>query len=215
MESGKGALGELVMGTGDGQAGAHLASSLAQLDAILTDLRAGKGTLGRLLRDDATGKELVTDIAGFARAGRRATETLAADLARDDSVIAGLLRDPKGRDRLAAALDNAGQAAAAVRDVGVELRDGSGTLPRLIHDRAWAEAFMKDLAALTAALRSLSEKLDHGNGSAARLVNDPQLYQDLENVVRGVKESKVLSGLIRNRRKAGEQAAATPAIGQK
>jgi phospholipid/cholesterol/gamma-HCH transport system substrate-binding protein len=211
VESGKGALGELVMGSSDGQAGAHLASSIAQLDAILTDIRAGKGTIGRLLRDDASSREMVADLAGFAKAGRGAAEALARDLARDDSVVAGLLRDPKGRERLTAALDNAGQAAAAVRDVGVELRDGSGTLPRLLHDRAWAEAFLKDLAGLTVALRSLAEKIDHGKGSAAGFVNDPQLYQDLENVVRGVKNSSVLSGLVRNRRKAGEKVAAEQA----
>jgi phospholipid/cholesterol/gamma-HCH transport system substrate-binding protein len=211
VESGNGMLGELAMGSSDGQAGVHLASSLAQLDLILADLHAGKGTLGRLLRDDETGKELFADLAGFAKAGRSAAEALSRDLARDDSVVAGLLRDPKGRERLIAALDNAGQAAAAVRDVGVELRDGSGALPKLIHDRAWAEAFLKDLGGLTVALRSLAEKLDHGSGSAAQIVNDPQLYRDMENVVRGVKDSRILSGLIRNRRKAGERVTATAA----
>ena len=38
-----------------------------------------------------------------------------------------------------------------------------------------------------------------------------QMYQDLENVVRGVRSSKVVSWFIRNRRKKGEKVAAREA----
>jgi hypothetical protein len=208
-ERGEGVLGELVMGpdTG-GQTAAHLASTLQQLDTIVTDLHAGKGTLGRLLRDDALGDELVTNLGGFARAARQVSESVACDLERDDSLLAGLLRDPRGRERLSNAVSSVGEAAAAVRDVGTELKEGRGTLGRLISDKAYAEGLLQDLARLTAALASVSEKLDHGPGSAAQLINDPGLYHDLDNVVRGVKESKTLGWLLRNRREAGEKAAA-------
>lgn len=205
VEDGQGLLGELVMGRSTSQAGAHLASVLEQLDVLLTDLRAGKGALGRLLRDDELGDRLVADLAGFAAAGRTLTETLGRDVARDDSVLAGLLRDPEGRRRLGEALEQVGEAAAAMRDVGVELREGKGTLGRLIGDKDYAEVFLADLARLSAALASVSEKLDHGTGSAGQFVNDPQLYQDLESVVRGVRDSKVLGWMVRNRRAAGER----------
>ena len=60
-------------------------------------------------------------------------------------------------------------------------------------------------------LRSATEKLDRGDGTAGALINDPQVYQDLENVVRGVRSSKVVSWFIRNRRKKGEKVAAREA----
>lgn len=213
VERGEGVLGSLVMGPDSGQpTAAQLASAVAQLDTILSDLRAGKGALGRLIRDDDLGHELVTNLGGFARAGREVAESVASDLKRDDSVVAGLLRDPEGRARLEAALESIDEAAGAIRDVGTELKEGDGTLGRLIHDQAYAKAFLEDLARLASALASVAEKLDHGQGSAAQLLNDPQLYTDLENVVRGVKESKVLGWMVRNRRAAGERAVplATP-----
>jgi phospholipid/cholesterol/gamma-HCH transport system substrate-binding protein len=209
VERGEGVVGELVMAPDSGgQTGAHLASAVASVDAILTDLKAGKGTLGRLLRDDELGKELTANLEGFARAAREVSESLARDLKRDDSIVAGLLRDPQGRARLTAALQSVDEAAGAIRDVGTELKSGEGTLGRLIHDKDYAKGLLQDLARLTAALASVSEKLDHGQGSAAQVINDPQLYRDLENVVRGVKESKTISWLVRSRREAGERAAA-------
>ncbi len=56
----------------------------------------------------------------------------------------------------------------------------------------------------------MADKLDHGQGSASRLINDPTLVKDLENVVRGVQDSKLATWFIRNRRTAGERAAARP-----
>ncbi len=57
-------------------------------------------------------------------------------------------------------------------------------------------------------MRSISEKLDQGTGTAGAFINDPQMYKDLENVVRGVKESSIVSWFIRNRRERGEEVAA-------
>jgi hypothetical protein len=52
------------------------------------------------------------------------------------------------------------------------------------------------------------QKLDEGEGTAGAFINDPLLYQDLENVVRGVENSAVTSWFIRNRRKSGEKSEA-------
>lgn len=86
-----------------------------------------------------------------------------------------------------------------------ELSSGKGTLPRLLQDEDYADTFLDDLQAMMANLRSLTEKLDEGDGTAGAFINDPQLYMDLENVVRGVENSAVTSWFIRNRRKSGER----------
>ncbi len=205
VERGEGIVGELTVNPETGrQVVARLNSVLEQTDGLLKDLRAGKGALGRLIADPRLEAQLVDDLAGTAHAARQVAESLARDLARDDSVIAGLLRDPQGRDALKRALDSVGRASEAVGAAAKELTEGKGTLPRLMNDEEYAKRFLDDLAVMTNSLRQVADKLDHGQGSASRLINDPTLVRDLENVVRGVQDSKLATWYIQNRRARGE-----------
>jgi phospholipid/cholesterol/gamma-HCH transport system substrate-binding protein len=213
VERGEGVLGELTVNPESGQhAIERLTAVLGQVEALLKEIRAGHGLLGRLVSDPKLEQQLVDDVAGFAHAGRQVAEELAADLKRDDSVVAELLRDPNGRERVAKTLDGLTEAAAAAAEASRQLAEGRGTLGRLMNDKQFADRFLGDLAALTASLRSVAAKLDAGKGTAGRAINDPQLWQDLEDVAHGVKRSRVLSWLIRNRRAAGaaERSAAAP-----
>jgi phospholipid/cholesterol/gamma-HCH transport system substrate-binding protein len=207
VERGEGVLGEL---TAEPESGrkvvARLASVLEQADALLHDVRAGKGVLGRLIADPALETQLVNDLAATAKGGRQVAEAMARDLARDDSVIAGLLRDPQGRARVQRTLDGIADAALGVAAVSKQLREGQGTLPRVMNDAQFARAFLDDLSVLTYSLRAVAEKLDHGTGTAGILINDPGLARDLENVVRGIERSKLKTWYIRSARKAGEAA---------
>ncbi|MBZ5590146.1 MAG: MlaD family protein [Acidobacteriia bacterium] len=213
VERGEGILGELTVNPESGhQVIARLNSVLEETDGLLKGLRAGRGALGKLIADPKLESQLVEDLAGMAHAGREVGEALARDLARDDSVVAGLLRDPEGRERLQLALEGVGQAAAAATAAAKELTEGEGTLPRLMNDKEYARRFLDDLAVLTYSLRQVALKLDHGPGSAAQLINDPGLVRDLENVVRGVKDSKLATWYVRNRRARGEQVAPTPTV---
>jgi len=213
VERGEGIVGELTVNPETGrQVVARLNSVLVETDGLLKDLRAGKGALGRLIADPKLESQLVEDLSGMAHAGRQVGESLARDLARDDSVVAGLLRDPKGRERLQRAVDGVGQAAAAAAAAAKELTEGKGTLPRLMNDEEYARRFLDDLAVMTNSLRQVADKLDHGQGSAAQLINDPTLVRDLENVVRGVQDSKLATWYLRNRRERGERVA-TPTPG--
>ncbi len=208
VEHGEGILGELTTSPESGRkVVARLGSVLDQTDALLHDVRAGQGVVGRLFTDKQLETQLTGDLAGFAHSARGVTEALARDLQRDDSVVAELLRDPQGRERLQKVLDGIAQAAAATTAVGTELTEGKGTLPRLMHDEEFARVFMLNLGILTDQLRSVAEKLDHGQGSASRLINDPSLVRDLENVIRGVQDSKLATWFIRNKEKAGERVA--------
>jgi phospholipid/cholesterol/gamma-HCH transport system substrate-binding protein len=208
VERGEGVLGELTTSPESGrQVVARLGSVLDQADALLRGVREGKGVVGRLFTDEKLQAQLPEDLAAFVHAARRVTESLARDLQRDDSVLAELLRDPQGRERLQKVLDGIAQASAATAAVGHELTEGQGTLPRLIHDKEFAQTFLLNLGILTDQLRSVAEKLDHGQGSASQLINDPTLVRDLENVVRGIQDSKLATWFIRNRREAGERVA--------
>jgi phospholipid/cholesterol/gamma-HCH transport system substrate-binding protein len=210
-ERGEGIIGQMTVDPESGKkAVTMLTSVLEQSDGLLHDLRAGKGALGRLIADPKLADTLIDDLAGFAAAGREITQALSRDLRRDDSVVAALLRDPEGRARVGRTIDAVATAAAAVGAVSSELMQGKGALPRLINDKEYAKVLLDDLSSLTYSLRSVADKLDRGQGSAARLVNDPTLVRDMENVIRGVDESKMVRWLVRNRRQAGERNAPTP-----
>jgi phospholipid/cholesterol/gamma-HCH transport system substrate-binding protein len=212
VERGEGVLGELTRSPeAGGRLVEHMGRTLEHAEAILGEVRSGRGTLGRLLKDPELEARLVDDLAGFVRAGRSVAESVERDLASEDSLLAGMLRDPQGSERLARALAAVTEAASAAAAAGRNLAEGRGTLGHLLNDEAYAQLFLEDLAALTRSLRSVAAKIDNGEGSAGRFVNDPQLYEDLENVVRGVGESRLATWAVRNRREAGEKAAATPA----
>lgn len=207
IEAGDGLLGELTR-TPEGQEKfSELArSTIVDVRDLLARVEAGEGVLGRLLTDDA----LADDLYATAHTLRLTGATVTRDLERSDSAYAALFRDPETaravRDAMQAVRD-ASQAMAAAFE---ELSSGEGTLPRLLQDRDFADTFLDDLQAMMASLRSLAEKLDEGEGTAGAFINDPQLYMDLENVVRGVENSAVTSWFIRNRRKSGERAEEQP-----
>ena len=111
----------------------------------------------------------------------------------------------------------AAQMDAVLSDIGADaVKIGMLFSPELIRTVAdglrryeqLAADFLDNLAALTTTLRRVADKLDRGDGTAGRALNDPQLWEDLEHVVRGVNESKLVSWFVRNRRAAGEKAAA-------
>jgi phospholipid/cholesterol/gamma-HCH transport system substrate-binding protein len=203
VEQGEGLLGQMTMGPAGGEEGiSHLTrDTLTSLDEILGRVKAGKGLLGRLLYDEA----FAQDVEASMRSLRDASGALSGDLERDDSAYAVLMRNPDTARLLrqsVLALHDGSQALAAATQ---ELASGKGTLPRLLSDHDYADHFLDDLLALVANLRSIATKLDDGQGSLGELINDPRLYDDLENVVRGVEHSKVVSWFVRNRRRAGEK----------
>lgn len=207
VEHGEGLVGDLIMRPQSGrEAMERITGTFTHAEALLGELRQGRGVVGRLLADDDFEQQLVEDFSGAVRSVRRVADELTQDLARQDSLAAGLLRDDQGRERLARVMENLDRAAAAAAQVGEALAQGEGTVPRLISDDEFATTFLEDLHHLVSAFRNIAEKLDGGEGSAARLLNDATLVEDLELVVRGVQESRFLSCLIQSRRRAGEQA---------
>jgi len=208
IEAGEGLLGELTRTPEEGEPFSVVAqSTVTELRAILQKVNAGEGLLGRMISDPA----LSDEFAATTRSLQATGATIAADLERTDSAYAVLFRDPEAAALLRETISAVRDASEAMAAAFEELSTGQGTLPRLMQDKEYADTFLDDLQALTSHLRSVMEKLDEGEGTAGAFLNDPLLYQDLENVVRGVENSAVTSWFIRNRRKSGEQSQAEEA----
>lgn len=212
IETGEGTLGEFIMGpSGQEPLGENLATSAATLRRILERIESGRGVVGRLVADDALGERLFANLEAGTDAIRTVATALAEDLARNDSAYAALMHDPEGARLIRESLEALHDGSEALAAAAQELATGEGTLPRLLGDRTYAADFLNDLEGLVGNLRSVADKIDRGEGTAGAFINDPQMYQDLENVVRGVKSSKIVSWFIRNRRKKGEKLAAKEA----
>jgi phospholipid/cholesterol/gamma-HCH transport system substrate-binding protein len=206
VEAGEGLLGELTQVPRSGEKLSDMVKdTLASLRYTLVRIEEGDGLLGRMIRDEEYADRLLENIDSSADSMSEVASTISSDLNREDSAYALLFRDGQGaallRESLAAMRDATHALAAAVE----ELATGEGTLPRLMKDKEYADDFLDDLGELMHHLQSVAEKIDEGDGTLGAFVNDPQMYKDLEHVVRGVKNSKLSSWYVRNRRAKGEE----------
>jgi len=74
-----------------------------------------------------------------------------------------------------------------------------------VTDKEYADEVLENIRKISADLAAITDKLNKGSGTAGAMINDPQLYEDLKSVVRGVQKSKIMSGMIRHYRKKGEK----------
>lgn len=213
VEGGEGLIGEMTTdpGTG-GKVLANFNDTVTAFRRLVESVERGEGLLGRMVGDEEFARQLVADLTATSEASRRVAGALATDLERSGTVYAALVRDPAGERLVLDALSALRDGSRALAAVAEELESGEGTLPRLLQDREFADDFLTDLAGLVRCLHAVAAKLDRGDGSAGAFLNDPQLYQDLENVVRGVESSKVTSWFVRNRREKGEELAAAEQV---
>jgi phospholipid/cholesterol/gamma-HCH transport system substrate-binding protein len=169
-------------------------AGLREAKRLFEDLRAGRGTIGRLFTDDSVYRQ----IDGFVRAAER----VARSVADGEGTIGRLTRDPALYQDLQRSLAN-------LNAVTERLRNGEGSLGKLMTDPAFAtslttttknleevtgrlgrgegtlgklitdEALHARLDALTGRLDTLMQRLNAGEGTAGLLLQDKQLYENM------------------------------------
>ena len=136
--------------------------SLEEATRLIADVRAGKGTIGRLFSDD----QLYREITRFVDAA----EDTARHLSEGRGTIGRLARDPSVAQALEGSLKN-------LEAVTARLRSGEGSLGRLLADDAMA----KSLTATTGNLQTVTGRLAQGEGTAGKLMTDAALYNRLNS----------------------------------
>jgi phospholipid/cholesterol/gamma-HCH transport system substrate-binding protein len=131
---------------------------------LIAEVRAGRGTIGRLLTDEEVYRELDVLLESAIRVSRK--------LEGGDGTLASLLRDPSAYTALNATL-------ADLRSITARLRAGEGTLGRLVAD----DSLGRSLAASAADLERISGRLARGEGTAGRLLADSVLYSRADSLV--------------------------------
>lgn len=190
-------------------------STFDKVNSIIDHINAGKGTLGRLNKDETLYtnvanlviemKNLVTTInRGGGTLGRlnrdpepfnrlmsilnRADRTL-QDIQAADGSLNRLIYDKSLYTKLTSLADKSIQAAEDVRELNKKLTSKESTIGMLLNDR---EFYDKGLALLTRADTSVREieeltlKIKNGNGTAGMLINDKALYDRMNRMVEDV-----------------------------
>lgn len=142
---------------------ARASSGLESLDAVLRDVRSGKGTLGKLVTDD----QLYRNLQAFTAAAADVTRQVQAG----HGTLGELLKNPKTAQSLEASLQN-------LQTITTRLSAGEGSLGELLKD----DTFAKSLSATTSNLSALTGKLKDGKGTAGKLLTNQDLYDRLDSL---------------------------------
>ena len=180
------------------QRGADLVQNLGELSkdaqGLVTAVRKGQGSLGKLLTDDQlynhlneSAARLDAMIATTQEGKNSLGKILATDqlyqridsmLNRIDSVLAEI-QDQKGTlGKLVydpTVYQQTREFVEKANDFMRDVRAGKGTLGKLTTD----EKLYDNLRDSAESLKEVTDKLSRGPGSVAKLVNDPQLYDNL------------------------------------
>jgi phospholipid/cholesterol/gamma-HCH transport system substrate-binding protein len=176
----------------------QVGAGLNETSRLLADLRAGKGTLGKLFTDDGAYREMealmasATRVADAVQQGRgsvgrlmndpkvynellaatTALNGITARIAQGEGSLGALLNDP-------ALARSATAAAANLENVTDRLARGEGTAGKLLTD----DALFARLTSATTRLDELTSRLEAGQGTAGKLLQDPQLYENMSAAV--------------------------------
>jgi phospholipid/cholesterol/gamma-HCH transport system substrate-binding protein len=136
---------------------------LEQARLLLEDIRAGRGTVGKLFTDDA----LYRDIQEFVSAA----ETVATTISRGEGTLGMLAKDPAAYRQLNAALTN-------LQEMTRRINAGEGSLGRLMTD----DELARSLAATSGSIERISGRLEQGEGTAGKLLTDQELYDRMNDL---------------------------------
>jgi len=159
------------------------ATGIEELTALLKDLRGGRGTMGRLLTDEA----LFTEIQSLLGA----VETVVQNVNSGRGTLGRLANDPAAARALEASLQN-------VEAVTARIRSGEGSLGRLLSD----DALARSLTSTTTNLDTITGRISRGEGTAGKLLSDNELYNRLNSM--SDRLDKVMTGLQQGEGTAGQ-----------
>ena len=168
-------------------------------DTMLADINAGKGNIGKLLKDEelykrlngiaAEGQQLLADVRNGQgtlskliyddslyqeiRSPIKRIDAMLADLQQGQGTAGKLLKDP-------AVYDDARQTLAEMRRLVQELNAGKGTAGKLLKDEQLYQRFNQ----LAAKLDSTIDRINSGQGTMGQLLVNPQLYDSMSGAMR-------------------------------
>jgi phospholipid/cholesterol/gamma-HCH transport system substrate-binding protein len=159
-----------------------MSEGLETATKILADVHAGKGTIGKLMTDDAVYRELQTFI-------ESATD-VTNNLNRGRGTMGRLMNDPAAYEAMKGSLDN-------LRLMTERINNGQGALGRFLND----EAMGKSLSTTMTNLETTTARLNRGEGTMGKLLTDEELYKRISQTTARIDE--LITGLNQGQGTAG------------
>jgi phospholipid/cholesterol/gamma-HCH transport system substrate-binding protein len=141
-----------------------LQTIVTRLDSLLAGVEAGKGNIGKLLKDE----ELYNRLNGIASEG----QNLLADVRQGHGTISKLIYDDALYQEIRSPINRVDALLAG-------LQAGNGTAGKLLKD----PALYDDAKASLKEIRTLLADLNAGKGTAGKLLKDDALHQRLEELI--------------------------------
>ena len=138
-------------------------TSLDSVNGLLQDIRAGKGTVGKLFSDDQLYKEITKFV--------NAAEGVTAHLRDGRGTLGMLIKDPAAYQRLNASLES-------LQEIARGIRAGEGTLGKLVTD----DTLAKSLTATSTNLEAVTGRLQRNDNSMGKLLTEKELYDRFNSI---------------------------------
>ena len=157
-------------------------AGVEEATALLQDIRAGKGTVGKLFTDEEVYREFQALLAS--------AEGVIAGINRGQGTLGRLAKDDSAYRKLDASL-------ADLNDMTRRIRAGEGSLGKLLKD----DALAKSVTSTAQNFDEITAKLNRGEGTAGKLLNDKQLYDRFNQITERL--DKLIGTLERGEGTAG------------
>jgi phospholipid/cholesterol/gamma-HCH transport system substrate-binding protein len=141
----------------------QVATGVDEITGLVKDVRAGRGTVGKLVTDE----RLYADLEAFAASATDVTNAIK----RGRGTIGRLINDRRAAESLEASLKS-------LDELTRRINNGEGSIGRLLKDDTFAES----MRGATDNLKDLTARLNRGEGTAGKLVTDPALFNRLNSV---------------------------------
>jgi phospholipid/cholesterol/gamma-HCH transport system substrate-binding protein len=177
---------------------------IQELAGLIHDVRAGRGTVGKLITDEQLYREMhqfvatAVDLTEAIKHGRgsigrllndpttanaleaslKNVEAMTHQLNAGEGSLGKLLKDDSFSRELESATANLGSAGAKIDALVARLNNGEGTAGKLVTD----SALFDHLDSVTERLDQLVSRLNEGEGTVGQLLKDKQLYENMNKV---------------------------------
>jgi phospholipid/cholesterol/gamma-HCH transport system substrate-binding protein len=159
------------------------AAALTQGQELLTELQAGRGTMGKLLTDEA----LYAEMTALAKAANAVT----AQISSGKGTVGALMSDPAAYNSMKASLDE-------LQGIMAKVRRGEGSLGVLMND----EAMAKSLTGTSANMEAITARLNRGEGTMGKLLSQDELYTRMDALM--ARLDALVGGLSKGEGTAGQ-----------
>lgn len=156
---------------------------LDEATKLIQEIRAGKGTVGKLFTDE----QLYVEINGFVAAA----EAVASNVNQGRGTLGRLITNDAAARSLEASLQN-------LEQVTAKIRAGEGSLGKLLND----DALSRSLTSTTSNLDAITGRINRGEGTLGKLTTNDELFNRLNSMTDRV--DKLMASLQQGQGTAGQ-----------